>query len=267
VTANPQYALSNDWKDARQRLGLLEEVFDPGTIRHLERIGVDEGWRCLEAGAGSGSIADWLSRRVGSSGHVVATDINTRLLDALTGPNVEVLRHDIVADALPQGVFDLVHARALLIHLPGRDRALDRMLTALKPGGWLLIEEPDYVSEHLVSSEDAEVREVFRRVIEARAKFNQVRGFDGFYGRTVLNELRVRGMANVSAEGCMNVCAGGAPMSRFVQVSFEQLQPQLLGHGDVTEVELRAYVRLLGDPTNVFRWPAMIATWGQKPEF
>jgi SAM-dependent methyltransferase len=238
VTANARYELSNDWKDAAQRLGLLEAVFDPGTIRHLDLIGVGEGWRCLEAGAGSGSIADWLSRRVGPSGHVLATDINTRWLDALASPNLEVRRHDIVADALPERGFDLIHARALLCHLPGRDRALDGMLTALKPGGWLLIEEPDYVSELLVSYVDAGAPEVFRKVIEARANFNQLRGFDAFYGRKVFNELRVRGMVNVSAEGRMNVCAGGEPMSRFVQVSFEQMQSELLARGDVTELEL-----------------------------
>jgi SAM-dependent methyltransferase len=267
VTTNTDYALSNDWKDARQRLGLLEEVFDPGTIRHLERIGVGEGWRCLEAGAGSGSIADWLSRRVGPSGHVLATDINTRLLDALKGPNVEVRRHDIVADALPECGFDLIYARALLCHLPGRDRALDGMLTALKPGGWLLIEEPDFVTVDLVCCADAGGPEVFRKVIRAKANFDQRREFDAFYGRKVFNELRIRGMTNVSAEGRMDVCAGGEPMSRFLQLSFEQLQPQLQAGGDLSQPDLEAYLRILADSSNVFMWPTVIATSGQKPEF
>jgi SAM-dependent methyltransferase len=266
VTANAQYAFSNDWKDARQRLRLLEEVFDPGTIRHLDQTGIGEGWRCLEAGAGSGSIAEWLSRRVGSTGHVLATDINTRLLDAITGPNLDVQRHDIVADALPGCVFDLIHARALLCHLPGRDCALDRMLTALRPGGWLIIEEPDFVTEDMVYCAEAGVREVFRKVVQAKANFDKLRGFEAFYGRKVFSELRVRGMANVCSEGRMNICAGGASMSRFAQVSFEQMRPQLLARGDVTDVELEAYARLLGDPANVFLWPAMIATWGRKPE-
>jgi SAM-dependent methyltransferase len=233
-------------------LSIAEVVESPTTTRSLARLGSEiHRPRCTGR----------------TRHHVLATDINTRLLDALTGPNVEVRRHDIVADAVPECGFDLIHARALLCHLPGRGRALDGMLTALKPGGWLLIEEPDYVSELMVSYEDARVARLFRKVNEARAKFFRLRGFDAFYGRRVFNELRVRGMTNVSAEGRMNVCAGGEPMSRFVQVSLEQSEPQLLAGGALTEPDLEAYVRLLADPSNVFMWPAVIATSGQKPEF
>jgi hypothetical protein len=34
----------------------LPLLYDPGTIRHLEQLGVGLGWRCLEVGAGGGSI-------------------------------------------------------------------------------------------------------------------------------------------------------------------------------------------------------------------
>jgi hypothetical protein len=36
------------------RLRLLERIFDPTTTRHLEMLGVAEGWNCLEVGAGAG---------------------------------------------------------------------------------------------------------------------------------------------------------------------------------------------------------------------
>lgn len=57
----------------RERLQEQEHEIDQVTIRHLEAIGVSKGWNCLEVGAGAGSIAQWLSSRVGSSGHVVAS--------------------------------------------------------------------------------------------------------------------------------------------------------------------------------------------------
>ena len=85
----------------------------------------------------------WLSSRVGPSGHVLATDIDVTWTQQLAGGNVEVRRHDVVADDAPQGVFDLVHARLVLIHVPRRDVALARMVGALRPGGWLLIEDFD----------------------------------------------------------------------------------------------------------------------------
>jgi ubiquinone/menaquinone biosynthesis C-methylase UbiE len=95
---------------------------------------VAEGWHCLEVGAGGGSIATWLCDRVGAAGHVVATDIDPRFLDAVGSPNLEVRRHDIASDPLPEAAFDLVHTRLVLVHLPEREAALRRIVRALKPG-------------------------------------------------------------------------------------------------------------------------------------
>src|SRR6266498_3236464 len=130
----------------RQRLRVLSDIYDPDTIRHLEDLGVGEGWRCLEVGAGEGSIARWLSARVGS-GSVVATDLDTRFVDFPAPSNVEVVRHDVTVDPCPGEPFDLIHARFLLCHLGGRQQVLERMTTWLKPGGWMLVEDPFLVSE------------------------------------------------------------------------------------------------------------------------
>jgi SAM-dependent methyltransferase len=128
----------------RYRLRALSDIYDPDTVRHLEDLGVGEGWRCLEVGAGEGSIVRWLSGRVGP-GSVVATDLDTRFLAA--GGNVEVVRHDVTVDPCPGEPFDLIHARFVLCHLPGRQRVLQRLAGWLKPGGWLLVEDPFLASE------------------------------------------------------------------------------------------------------------------------
>src|SRR5262249_38942010 len=111
------YLLDNAWQHARKRLMLLEAWLDPGTISHLRAVGVGPGWRCLTVGSGGGSITAWLCQQVGPSGRVVATDIDTRFLEALDYPNLEVRRHDIVTDELEVGAFDLVQVRAVRIHL------------------------------------------------------------------------------------------------------------------------------------------------------
>ena len=103
------YSLNNAWEKARQRLRGLEARYDPGTIRHLETLGVGEGWHCLEVGGGGGTIAKWLCQRVGPTGHVLATDLDTRFLETLDYPSLEVRRHDIVADHLPEHAFGLIH--------------------------------------------------------------------------------------------------------------------------------------------------------------
>jgi hypothetical protein len=56
---------------------------------------------------------------------VLATDLDPGGLRS--GERLEVRRHDIVEDELPERTFDLVHARLVLLHLPKRRQALARM--------------------------------------------------------------------------------------------------------------------------------------------
>jgi len=53
---------------------------------------------------------------------------------------------NIVNDPLPEAAFDLVHTRLVLVHLPERDRVLERLIAALKPGGWIAADELDACS-------------------------------------------------------------------------------------------------------------------------
>src|SRR5262245_1930125 len=124
--------------NAATRFATLSAVFDRATRRYLLDRGLAAGWHCLEVGGGAGSIAHWLSEHVGAAGRVLVTDIDTRFLEALKSPNLEVLRHDVTRDPLPDGAFDLVHTRMVLIHLPLRHEVLQRLVAALKPGGWLV---------------------------------------------------------------------------------------------------------------------------------
>ena len=143
MTESP-YLLDNRKDQAGDRFAALAAVYDPMTIGHFDRLGVGPGWRCLEIGAGGGSVVRYLSERVGPSGRVLATDIEPRFLDPLADlGNVDVCRHDVVVDPLPEAEFDLVHARLVLVHVPERVMAIHRLVETLRPGGWLLIEDGD----------------------------------------------------------------------------------------------------------------------------
>src|SRR5262245_7484517 len=97
------YLFTHEDKAERERLAAIEAGLDPFTRECLEQIGVGAGWRCLEVGAGGGSIAEWLGRRVGPQGRVVATDLQTKFLEALDAPNLEVRQHDVTKDRLETG--------------------------------------------------------------------------------------------------------------------------------------------------------------------
>src|SRR5690348_11497571 len=117
MQAEPYFAADADADFERERLRLLGQLMNPMTTGRLHRLGVRRGWRCLEVGAGDGSIAAWLAKQVGASGRVVATDIDPRFLAGLEVGGVEVRRHDVTRDLLETGHYDLVHCRALLMHL------------------------------------------------------------------------------------------------------------------------------------------------------
>src|SRR5437879_10403845 len=84
-----------------------------------------------------------LARRLALAGRLLAINIDPRFLETLKVPNLEVRRHDIVSDPLPEETFDLIHARLVLVHLPQWQKVLQRLISVLKPGGWLLDEEFD----------------------------------------------------------------------------------------------------------------------------
>jgi hypothetical protein len=85
-------------EQTRERFATLPRLYDPGTIRHLEALGVGAGWRCLEVGAGGGSVARWLAERVGPIGRVLATDIYVGSEHLLLG--LAALEDGVAAQAL-----------------------------------------------------------------------------------------------------------------------------------------------------------------------
>src|SRR5579859_5914671 len=150
------YAAGTETQPESARLTLMESLYDPGTIEMLGVTGVGPGWRCLVPGAGHGSIARWLAEQVGPDGHVVATDIDTRFLESDASERLEIRRHDLLKDPLESEAYDLICVRNLLEHLVGRQRqAVDRLVSTVRVGGWLAIEQADPVAVACVQEEQA----------------------------------------------------------------------------------------------------------------
>ena len=147
-SSEPGYRLASRGRQKHEddRLGLLERIFDPLSRRRREMV--RPGWRCLEVGAGRGSMAVWLAEQVGENGLVVATDIDVTYLQRLNLPNLVVREHNILADpldALDPGSFDMVSSRLMLFWLAGeQEAAIRRMVKCLRPGGWLVDEDGDW---------------------------------------------------------------------------------------------------------------------------
>lgn len=247
----------------RARLGSLEAALDPGTIRHLISLGTGPGWNCLEVGAGAGSIASWLCERVGARGHVVASDLQTAFLQNLSHPNLEVWRHDIVTETLPANGFDLIHVRWTLHWPPGRHTAITSMVSALRPGGWLLAEEPDFVTFYYGPGTPVVTRVATKavRLLETISG-----GMDSEYGRRLPADLLSQGLIDVQAEGRVHQIQGGSPRSgsTWLRLTLEKVAHHLLASDAVTRAELDETFRLLEDPVFTTYSPMTVACHGRR---
>jgi ubiquinone/menaquinone biosynthesis C-methylase UbiE len=257
------YSLDNASREAPARFDALSGLFDRGTIRHLEDRGISEGWRCLEVGGGGGSITSWLANRVGPTGHVVVTDIDPRFLEPLAAQNVEVRTHNIVTDTLPDSIFDLIHARLVLVHLPEREKVLTRLVSALKPGGWLVDEEFDSVS--LLPDPTVSPGEVSLNSQMAVMRLLKDRGVERRFGRLLYGRLRAHGFVEVGAEGRLFMCRGGSSGVSLMRTNFHQLRGALLDAHYITEQEFDQDSARLDDPDFMAPSPIMWTVWGRRP--
>jgi SAM-dependent methyltransferase len=227
----------------RSRLRLLEEYHDPLTISQLDAIGVGAGWRCLDVGAGGGSVTQMLGERVGRTGSVLALDLDTSLLQGLASDRIEVRRHDLLADPLPPDAFDLVHARLVLMHLPSRLDALRRLVGAARPGGWVAAIDPDFTTNL-----------TWERTWSVCSDALVAGGWDPRYGARLCSDLRTVGLVDVQADYVASRTIGGSIVSRLLSLTLERLRERTVALGASND-EIDEARRLLQDPANTISSP------------
>ena len=259
------FAGEADADDERARLGLVESQNDRRTAQLLTGIGVGPGMRCLEVGAGSGSIASWMAEQVGNTGHVVAVDIDTHHLDELGLANVEVRNLDITQGDVETASYDVAHCRLLLTNLPDPASALETMVRSLRPGGWLLAEEVDNSCAEAVDDTHP-LAEAFTSLFHRWSDYMRTaKIMDTRIGRSLPALLQSAGLVNVENEGFSRICRGGDPMALLWINSMEYTDARLLAEGVLSETDIATLRQAYKDPTFAFRNPFMQAAWGQKP--
>ena len=258
------YSFNNDEPTATDLLGALGQMLDEFTAARLVRAGVTTGARCLEVGAGAGTVAAWLADQVGPTGDVIATDLKPQHIQS--HPGVTVLQHNVVTDPLPGGPFDLIHARAVLQHLPQRESVLAKLAAALAPGGALIVEELEARwSTAVLATPDPRAQDIFAAYETAMINVLRGNGNDPTWCRQVHGAMRDIGLLEVDTEGWQRSWAGGTGVCLLAYSGSTELHDRLIEVGMAAD-DLQLMRQLVLDPRLVMRGLLLLSTIGRKPQ-
>ncbi len=199
-------------------------------------------------------------------GRVVATDINPVFLEKLGFSNLEVRKHDIAADPLETAAYDFVHARDVLMHLPSRGEVMKKMAGALKPGGWMLLEEPDMSTDMPDPVSPEAMQRLYEKVTSAIFAFLQSGGMDPFLGKRLFGMMRSLGLECMGGEGRLRLFFGGDDVIRSSHMmAYGQLKDSVVGTGEVTGQEFDDFLALPVQPEFSWREGLTVSVWGRVP--
>ncbi|MEJ3741698.1 methyltransferase domain-containing protein [Actinomycetes bacterium KLBMP 9797] len=264
TASDARYTFNNATPEAGRQVRLLAEILDGHTTDVLTRAGVQPGWRCLDLGAGAGTITTWLAKWVSPSGRVVAMDTDPRYIEA--GELVDVRGADVTTADLGDGEYDLVHARLLAMHLRQREKLVKRWAAALKPGGLLVVSDwgGTHLDELLLRAADG-VAEAFMAFQQALVGVAVDNGMSVDWARRIPLVMHEAGLVDVEAEVYNRVWSGGEAGCLLHASNSRQMEAALLARG-VTAEQLTLLREAMDDPyTLAWSYP-MVTAVGRRAE-
>jgi SAM-dependent methyltransferase len=236
----------------------LAAAYDPITFGRLAQTGVRQGWRCLDVGAGGGSVAHWLA---GRGATVLATDVQPDHVPP--APRLTVLRHDVVCDPLPDAAFDLVHVRLVLRHLPERDAVLRKLAAAVKPGGWLQVDEFDNSYSPVLLAPDRAAAELYETFLAVKESVFDAYGVDGAWGRKAAGAMAAAGLVDVDPRVVVHPWRAGSPGVRLLAHTTQMLRDKLVAAG-MTDTQLAAVREVMADERFLATSPVVYSVHGRR---
>jgi SAM-dependent methyltransferase len=202
-------------------------------------------------------MAVWLAGRVTGAGSVLATDIDISGLSGLGQANITVARHDLEREDVPSGGFDLIHARLVLEHLPEPAAVIGKLTSALRAGGWLLLEDADGLRFDAEPPEQA-----FAAITGPWQQAALATGWNPCYGRHLVADLRRAGLGQVAGRAHRD-CQPGGGAWLVARLGIERLRSQLQ-HEGASPADLDDALAALDDPARTIIGAPIITAWAQR---
>jgi ubiquinone/menaquinone biosynthesis C-methylase UbiE len=221
-------------------LGRLSELLAGIRRKDYPRLGLGPGSSVLDVGCGAGEVCVELGGLVGPEGRVCGVDLSEAMVEAArvaarnAGASIELRVASAYSLPFDDTSFDAVRAERVFQHLDDPDRALAEMQRVAKPGGRILVMDPDH-SQHGISLET----ELHCRVHDASRAALMRMITNPRVGTRLLGMFRRAGLADV--QQVVHVAEMG--FSDYVHGTFlEERLASAVREGDVTEEEAREFL-------------------------
>jgi SAM-dependent methyltransferase len=268
--ANKVYALGAAPTETDRLRRQAEELL-PDSAALLERVGLSPGQSAIDLGCGPQGVLELLAQRVAPGGRVVGVDSNathtamaTQYCTDRNLSGVELVTADARRTGLPAGLFDVVHARTLLINVPDPASVVAEMVRLARPGGWVALMEPDteYWMSYPQHPAVARLGEIFPIVFERN-------GADSRIGRRLTELLRDAALEEVGVEVRPQTYPPGHTRRTILPDLIRAMRQQVLDIGlasnaDLDELDAAARAHL-EDPRTVAVSGFLFLSWARKP--
>jgi ubiquinone/menaquinone biosynthesis C-methylase UbiE len=269
--ANAAYPLGSSLGESA-RLQRQAEELAADSAALLDRVGLRPGHSAIDLGCGPRGILDMLAERVAPAGRVVGLDADpahaamaAEFAAARGLSGVQIITADARSTGLPEGCFDVVHARTLLVNLAEPAKVAAEMIRLARPGGWVASAEPD--TEHALCYPPHSAFDRLRDIFTVAFRRD---GADPWIGRRVPELFRRAGLEDVEVEARVQMYPPGNSWRTVRLDLVRAMRPQVVQMGLATAAELdeldAAASPHLEDPQTVVMSGLLFLTWGRKPD-
>ncbi|HET9017570.1 MAG TPA: class I SAM-dependent methyltransferase [Thermomicrobiaceae bacterium] len=179
------------------------EALRPEYEAQLRAVGIQPGWRVLDAACGSGSFLPWLAELVGPTGNLSALDlapdnvaiVERRLADWDLPCPVEVRVGNVLALPYPDDTFDALWFANTSQYLTDAElaTALAEFRRVVRPGGLIAVKEADVTLYRVVPAPAG----LLSRWAQARARSGELWAAGCLRASTLPGWLRRAGLQEV----------------------------------------------------------------------